>query len=125
WPAGSSGGPFLFREIGPQAVSVRRADAKRKVVRSGISEPLLPARRQSLVPVVRCQERNHTSDGSLNEQIIIGGSNTCQPHENVAIRTLHDCHLTQIFCSRLRLRQVQKSRSVAQPRYESYCSTSR
>jgi hypothetical protein len=32
--------------------------------------------------------------------------------------------LTQIFCSRLRLRQVQKSRSVAQPRYESYCSTS-
>ena len=88
---------LLFREISPQELSVCRADAKRKVVRSGISESLLPAHGQSLVPVVCCQEGNHSSDASLNEQIIIGRSDTCEPHENVAIRTLHNCHLTKIF----------------------------
>jgi hypothetical protein len=59
--------PFLLREIGPQEVSVCNADAKWKVVRSAISEPLLPTPGQSLVPIVCGQECNHTSDGSLNE----------------------------------------------------------
>jgi hypothetical protein len=36
WPAGLAG---LFREISPQELSVCRAGGKRKVVRSGISEP--------------------------------------------------------------------------------------
>src|SRR5262249_25483433 len=39
------------------------------------------------IPIVCCQECNHTSDGSLNKQIIIGGLDIGQPHENVAIRT--------------------------------------
>src|SRR5262249_30993772 len=77
----------LLREIGPQAVPVCRVDAKRKVVRPGTSEALLPACGQSLIPIVCCQERNHTSDGSLNKQIIIGRLDIVQPHENVAIRT--------------------------------------
>jgi hypothetical protein len=81
---------LLFGEIGPQEVSVCQADAERKFVRLGISEPLLPARGQSLVPIVRRQQCNHTSDGPFNDQIIVGGLDTGQPHENVAIRTLHD-----------------------------------
>jgi len=81
-----------FQEAISHPVSVCRAEAKRKIVRSAISEALLPARGQSLIPIVCCQECNHTSDGSLNEQITIGGSDTGQPNENVAIRTLHDYH---------------------------------
>ena len=86
---------FLLREIGPQEVSACNADPKWKIVRSAISEPLLPTRGQSLVPIVCGQECNHTSDGSLNEQIVIGRSDTGQPHENVAVWTRHDYRLMQ------------------------------
>jgi hypothetical protein len=70
----SSGGPFLLRQISAQDVSICQADAKRKFARSGISEPLLPARGQSGVPIVCRQYCNDGGDGSLREQIVIGRS---------------------------------------------------
>src|ERR1700745_3905170 len=87
--------PLLLREIRPQEVSVCRTDAEWKVVRSGICKSLLPACGQSLVAVVSLQQGDHTSDGSLGGQTIVGALDIGEPHENVAIGTLHDYRLTR------------------------------
>src|SRR5215469_6934196 len=83
----------LLCEIDPQEVSVCRTDAEWKVVRSSICKSLLPACGQSLVAVVSLEQRNHTSDGSLGGQAIVGALDVGQPHENVAIGTFHDYRL--------------------------------
>ena len=81
-------------EIRAQEPSVRQADAKRKVIRSRVSEPLLPTRGQSRVAIVCRQQDNDSGNGSLRTQIVIGGPDAGQPQENVTIRTLHDYRLT-------------------------------
>jgi len=84
---------FLLCEIDPQEVSVFRTDAEWNVVCSGICKSLLPACGQSLVAVVGLEQRNNTTDGALGG--IVGALDTGEPHENVAIGTIHDYPLTR------------------------------
>jgi len=63
-----------------------------------------------MLPRVQSHQRSLAQQTNYYRGLDIG-----QPHENVAIRTLHDHHLTQAFWSHPRLRQAKESRSVAQP----------